>query len=115
VSVNVMKKDLEIWGGALLARIDERIDQRFAEQDKRIDQRFDELAKRFDEMLAVVRKTLSDELRRHANANAEDLATRFTVLDDKYRDLPARVTRLETKAFKPRAAKRPATARRRSR
>src|SRR4051794_11196939 len=113
-----MKKDLEIWGGALLARIDERIDQRFAEQDKRFaeqDKRFDELAKRFDEMLAVVRKTLSEERRRHANANAEDLATRFTVLDEKYRDLPARVTRLETKAFKSRAAKRPATARRRSR
>jgi hypothetical protein len=35
------------------------------------------------------------ELARASNANAEDLRTRINVVDERYRDLPARVTRLE--------------------
>lgn len=60
---------LDLWGGALLARI--------AESEKR--------------MIA--------ELARHCNAIQEALLKQISAIDEKYRDLPARVRRLEAKAF----------------
>jgi glutamate racemase len=56
------KVELEIWGGALLARLLERIDSS--------DQR------------------LLAELARHTKASSEDMSTQISVIDEKYADLP---------------------------
>jgi ubiquinone biosynthesis protein UbiJ len=63
---------LEIWGGALVARI--------ADSERR--------------MIA--------ELARHCNAMQEALSKQISVIDEKYSDLPARMRRLEAKVFAPR-------------
>jgi hypothetical protein len=67
-------RKLEIWGGALLARIESS------------------------------QKQTSTELARHARAIQESVSTQISVIDEKYRDLPARVGRLE--ATVPRSRKR---------
>ncbi|HET7500302.1 MAG TPA: hypothetical protein VFK02_04840 [Kofleriaceae bacterium] len=77
------KVELEMWGGALLARIEA--------SEKRL---LDELDKR----IGRSENRLLDELARHARANHEDLLRHMTAFDDKYADLPRRVSRLEAKA-----------------
>jgi hypothetical protein len=67
-----LDQKLEIWGGALLARI--------ADSERR--------------MLA--------ELSRHCNAMQEALSKQLSIIDEKYSDLPARVRRLEARVFTPR-------------
>jgi hypothetical protein len=64
-----LDQKLEMWGGALLARI--------ADSERR----------------------LLAELARHCNSIQESLSKQLSVIDEKYADLPARVTRLEAKAF----------------
>ena len=75
---------LEIWGGALLARIDD--------------------VRR--EIIGEVGRMLRDELAQAVLSFGEWTASNIRALDDKYRDLPARVTRLEAKVFPPRRARR---------
>jgi hypothetical protein len=65
------KAELELWGGALLARF-EAGEQR-----------------------------LLTELARHAKAIQEAMSTQISVIDEKYADLPARVSRLESTVFAP--------------
>jgi hypothetical protein len=68
------KVDLELWGGALFERLlvmEERLEQR-----------------------------LSAQMARHSNALFERLESLVSVVDEKYQDLPARVTRLEGRVFK---------------
>lgn len=84
------KTELELWGGALLARI-ESGEQRTIERMEALEQR------------------LLVELARHTKAISESLSTQITVIDDKYADLPPRVTRLETKVFAPRRRRWPGT------
>jgi hypothetical protein len=71
------KVDLELWAGALLARMTESIE--------RSEQR------------------LLAELARHTNAIFESMAMQIRIIDDKYADLPARTNRLEAKVFGPEA------------
>ncbi|CAN5900736.1 hypothetical protein BH11MYX2_BH11MYX2_09380 [soil metagenome] len=54
----------------------------------------DELAV-FREELAVFRIELNQDIARHFTAALEQFRSWFGTLDDKYRDLPARVARLE--------------------
>lgn len=46
---------------------------------------------------------LMTELSRHAKAVQESLPTQVSAIDDKYADLPARVSHLETAVFAPEA------------
>jgi len=69
------KAELELWGGALLARLLERIDG--------------------------VEQRLLTELARHTRASYEEMSTQISIIDEKYTDLPPRVSRLETKVFAP--------------
>lgn len=41
------------------------------------------------------------ELARHTKAIYESMSTQVSVIDEKYADLPRRVSRLETKVFAP--------------
>ena len=60
---------LELWGGALLARI------------------------------TASEQRLLAELARHTQAVHEAMAAQISVIDEKYNDLPPRVSRLEAKVF----------------
>jgi archaellum component FlaC len=62
---------LDLWGGALLARI--------TESENR----------------------MVNELKRHAQALFEAMTKQISVIDEKYNDLPARVSRLEAAVFEP--------------
>jgi hypothetical protein len=74
--------DLEFWGGVLLARIESG--------EQRMIQRMDSLEQR-----------LLIELGRHTRAIQESLSAQIAVVDEKYADLPPRVTRLEGAVFPP--------------
>jgi chromosome segregation ATPase len=97
----------DVWGGALLARITES------------EKRFDGLEKRFDGLetrFVESEERLLAELARHARAIQESFAMQISVVDEKYKDLPARMNRVEAEveALKPRKpAARPPHARRR--
>jgi archaellum component FlaC len=105
---------LETWTGALIARLDERfakIDERFAKIDERfakIDERFARIDERFakiDERFARIETELGafatkEDLARHANAMMEHTASLIRVIDDKYKDLPARMDRVERAVYK---------------
>ncbi len=88
------------------------IDERFTAIDERfdaVDRRFDAVDRRFDALephLVAMEARLMAGLGRHTRASAEDLATRVTVVDDKYTDLPRRVARLEEAVFTPQPAPR---------
>jgi chromosome segregation ATPase len=104
------KAELEIWRGALLARIESgeqrlirRIDgleQRFDGLEQRFDgleQRFDGLEQRFDGL----EQRLLTELARHTRAIYESISTLISIIDEKYADLPPRMSRLEAEVFAP--------------
>jgi alpha-D-ribose 1-methylphosphonate 5-triphosphate synthase subunit PhnG len=65
------KVELELWGGALLARMDQMHQQ------------------------------LQIDLARHVNASHESMMTMLRGHDEKYADLPGRVSRLESAVFTP--------------
>jgi arsenate reductase-like glutaredoxin family protein len=94
------KRELELWGGALKSQIDERdrtLEDRLAERLE------DRLAERLAQTLG---QRLSDEFARWAKALDEMWRSQFRAVDDKYADLPPRVTRLEAKVFPPRRTRR---------
>ncbi len=77
-----LRQDLETWGGALLARIqsgEQRLIERIAQSEQR----------------------LNAELARHAGALYESMSTLISASNEKYADLPGRVSRLETTVFAP--------------
>jgi hypothetical protein len=108
---------LEIWAGAIVDRLEQRFAtkddlQRFATKDDL--QRFatkDDLQRfatkddlqRFatKDDLAATEARLSAELRQHTRSSETELATRLVAVDEQYKDLPVRVTRLEAKVFAP--------------
>ena len=73
-------RKLDLWGGALKTLIEEK-------------------AERTEQLLMA-------QFARWATAIDESVRSYLGVLDDKYRDLPPRVTRLETKVFPPKRATR---------
>ena len=75
---------LEIWAGNLIATLTAQISLLIQASERR----------------------LTDELRRHSNANKEDLEVRISAIDDQYADLPPRVAKLEAKVFAPKRKRR---------
>ena len=57
---------------------------------------------RFEARFREFEARLFAELARHSLASRESMSTEVAVVDDKYKDLPERVTRLEAAVFKPR-------------
>jgi glycine/serine hydroxymethyltransferase len=64
------KVELELWGGALMTRMDTQLEG--------------------------LRRDLQSDFARHANAIFESAQAMIRALDDKYADLPGRVTKLES-------------------
>jgi hypothetical protein len=79
------KVELEIWGGALLARI----------------QSSEQGLKELKELIKASERQLQADLARHAGALFESMSALIKGLDEKYADLPGRVTVLETRVFGP--------------
>jgi hypothetical protein len=77
----------------LLARI-ESGEQRTIAQIENLEQRT--IAR-----MESLEQRLLGELARHTRAIHESMSTQISVIDEKYADLPARVTRIETKMFTP--------------
>lgn len=115
-----LKTGLEIWGGALLARI-ESSEQRSIQSMLALEQRMHHsmqtsmqaleqrmcgsmqaLEQRMCGSMLALEQRLLDELGRHTRAVQESMQQQVAVLDDKYGDLPGRVKRLEAKASPPR-------------
>ncbi len=76
------KADLEIWGGALSVRIG-GVETRLDHVEAKVDGLYGELA-------------------RHTQAILEAMSTQISVVDEKYADLPDRVSQLERDATRPR-------------
>jgi chromosome segregation ATPase len=116
---------LDIWAGALMARINagehrlaNRIDgleQRMDGLERRMDgleQRMDGLERRMDgleqrmgrleQQLGGLEERLLAALAQHTKAIHESISMQVSMFDEKYADLPARVQRLEAQVFSPR-------------
>jgi len=78
-----VRVELEIWGGALLARIEAG-------------------ERRQPEWAASLEQRLLTDLARHTKAACEMMAMQISAIDDKYAELPGRVSRLEATVFPPR-------------
>jgi hypothetical protein len=86
------EQKLEFWGGALLARIEageQRMTQRMDAMEQRFEQRFVGIEGMEQRLLA--------ELARHTGAIQEWMSKQISIIDEKYADLPSRVTQLEAK------------------
>ena len=80
------KADLDLWGGALLDRIQSG-ERAMKEQMK--------------ELLKATERQLQMDLARYAGALQESMSAMLTAHDEKYADLPGRVRRLEGHVFGP--------------
>jgi chromosome segregation ATPase len=96
---------LEHWGGALLHAIKE-LDKRVAEVPTRaeIETRFAQVDQRFaqvDQRFTQLERHVSSEIAQHTRASNEESRGQLAAIDEKYADLPARMTRVEDQLFKP--------------
>jgi DNA anti-recombination protein RmuC len=96
-----MDQKLEIWAGAVNARTDsiarsseQRIGQLIAEVVASSEQRT-------AERIASQGRELHEDLARHVRAFEESMRSMVSVVDDKYADLPGRVTALERNGAPP--------------
>ena len=90
------KAELELWGGALVARMqhgEQRID-RLAQQTEQQIQQLDHRLQQFEQRLLT-------ELARHTSAVHEAMRTQIKASTEPFDDLPGRVSRLETEVFGP--------------
>lgn len=98
------KAELEIWGGALLARIqsgEQGLMARIESGEQRLMARIESGEQRLIERIDASEQRMLAELARFTRATYEDMSTQISVIDEKYADLPPRVNRLETKVFAP--------------
>jgi hypothetical protein len=89
---------LDIWAGAIMSQMSAQLAAQTAHLTAEI---------------AASEQRYRDELARHVRASEKNMRTWIAGLDDKYRDLPARVSKLEVKVFAPRRKRASAKARRR--
>ena len=95
----------------LESRLETRLDQKLENLETRLDQKLD---RKLDQKLVHVAtkadldlwggallERLLTELARHTRASQEAMLTQISVIDEKYADLPARVTRLEATVLAP--------------
>jgi hypothetical protein len=112
------RTELEMWGGALNAKIDavdakvDAVDAKVDAVDAKVDAlgiRLDGLIAEFNAFARLVKTTFDElalELARHANRILESVHDIAGVVDEKYKDLPARVVRLENTVFRPKRQRR---------
>jgi hypothetical protein len=69
----------------------------------------DTLTRSFTAAMAAMEARLAGEVGRATRSSEDELTTRVRVVDDQYKDLPARVTKLEATVFAPPKRKRRAS------
>jgi hypothetical protein len=88
-----------------LDRLDQKFEQRFAQMATKADlaQMATQMATKADLEIwgGALLERLLTELARHTKASQEALSTQVSTFDDKYADLPARVSHLEAAVFAP--------------
>jgi hypothetical protein len=87
VTKRELHEALEVWGGALEARIDARFDARISRLETKTEALSVEIRQSKDQ--------LSAELAQHADRILEETRKMVGVFDQKYSDLPGRVDALE--------------------
>jgi hypothetical protein len=85
-----------------LGKFEGKVDAKLARLDAKIDAVCGALLSRMDAMMSEMRA----EMARQTKAAMEWALEQFRAVDDRYADLPRRVTRLEGKVFPPRRARR---------
>jgi len=119
-----LKAELEQFEIRLEMRLEQKLEQKLDQKleqleirleqklDQKMDQKIERLEQKLDERLglwgggllaqiqASERRVLA-ELARHLRAFQEAMLTQVSAIDDKYADLPARVTQLEATVFQP--------------
>jgi hypothetical protein len=107
VTKRELHEALEIWGGALEARIDAKLeaklDAKLGAFEARIDAKLDA---KLDSKIEAMGARFSAELAQHTNRILDAVYEITGAVDEKYSDLPARVTRLEAKVFPPKRQRR---------
>ena len=106
----VTRRELRDDLGKVEAKLDAKLDRveakaEFARLDAKIDAVCGALLARMDAIIADMREMRVD-MARQTKAAMEWALEQFRAVDDKYADLPRRVTRLEGKVFPPRRARR---------
>ena len=121
-----LHETLELWGGALAARLEGRfvgLERRMDGLEGRMDGlegrmggiegrmdgiegRMDGLEGRIVALFESFEARFMTELRAQVRGALEDVRAQVSAIDDKYNDLPARVGRLEAKVFPPRKPRR---------
>jgi hypothetical protein len=84
-----------------LGSLESRFDQKLGSLESRFDQKLDLWGGALLARIVASERRLLDELARHTGAIHELLSKNISVVDEKYRDLPDRVHRLETEVFAP--------------
>jgi hypothetical protein len=88
-----------------LAQLENRFDQKLSQLENRFDQKLRTGLEAWGNVLLAridaSEQRLLTELARHTKAIHESMATQISIIDEKYADLPGRVSRLETKVFAP--------------
>jgi hypothetical protein len=82
----------------------EEIEQLEIRLEEKLEQKLAHMATKVDLEIwgGALLERLMTELARHTRAIQEAMATQISVVDEKYADLPGRVSRLETTVFVPR-------------
>jgi hypothetical protein len=108
MSTPVTRSELKEELGSLESRFDQKLgslessfDQKLDSLESRIDRKLDLWGGALLDRIIASERRLLDELARHTGAIHELLSKNISVVDDKYRDLPDRVHRLETEVFAP--------------
>jgi hypothetical protein len=94
-----------------LAQLEDRIERKFDDKLDRLERKVDNnldlwggaLAAQISELAAQMReseKRMLNEIARHTQAGFESMTRQISAVDEKYKDLPARVARLEADALK---------------
>ncbi|HEY5923995.1 MAG TPA: hypothetical protein VIV11_20085 [Kofleriaceae bacterium] len=94
-----MHNAFEQWGNRLVDMMN-TLAARMNAMEARVAAEFVAMGDRLVAMgdrLVAMEARLTDELRRGTKASEEGLTTRLRVIDDKYKDLPARMDRVEAK------------------
>jgi chaperonin cofactor prefoldin len=90
---------LEVSFDHKLEKFEVKLDHKFEALDHKIEALDHKFEVRLDLWGGALLERLQTEVARHIRAVLESMSTQISAVDDKYTDLPARVTHLETAVF----------------
>ncbi|NVB78307.1 MAG: hypothetical protein HOV81_07930 [Kofleriaceae bacterium] len=101
---------LDIWAGAIMSQMNAQLAAQTAQLTAHLTAHLTEV---IDVRCAAAEQRLATDLARHVQAADERMRAFLAGFEDKYRDLPPRVTKLEAKVFAPKRRRAPKAPRRR--